>query len=117
MKNTFSIAERNHIVEAHLGFIDEIIEENGAQIRQAGLERDDTYQQLALQLIVSVAEYDADLAGDMGTYIRAQLQHELRRYAKETGRAALFIRSSSARPTFQFAVAGSGCLRPELSPC
>ena len=48
MKNHYSIAERNRIVEENLYRIDDAIRRNWALIRAAHLDRDDVYQQLAL---------------------------------------------------------------------
>lgn len=76
MKNTLSIAERNHIVEEHLWCIDVVISRNWPLIKAARLERDDVYQQLAVRLIKAVAGFDPD-KGNIGQHIFAQLQYEL----------------------------------------
>ena len=76
MKNNYSIAERNRIVEENLWRIDRIIRRNHALIRAAHLDRDDVYQQLALRLIRCVAGFDPD-KGSLGQHIHAQLQYEL----------------------------------------
>ncbi len=41
MKNNYSIAERNRIVEEHLPCIDQVIRRNRTLIRTAHLDRDD----------------------------------------------------------------------------
>ena len=51
MKNNYSIAQRNAIVEANLWCIDSVIRQNRPLMRAARLEYDDVYQQLALRLI------------------------------------------------------------------
>ena len=55
MKNNYSIAQRNAIVEANLWCIDSVIRQNRPLMRAARLEYDDVYQQLALRLIKAVA--------------------------------------------------------------
>lgn len=57
MKNNYSIAQRNAIVEDHLWCIDSIIQKNRPLMRAARLEYDDVYQQLAIRLIKAVAGY------------------------------------------------------------
>ena len=54
MKNNYSIAQRNAIVEANLWCIDSVIRQNRPLMRAARLEYDDVYQQLALRLIKAV---------------------------------------------------------------
>ena len=54
MKNNYSIAQRNAIVEDHLWCIDSIIQKNRPLMRAARLEYDDVYQQLAIRLIKEV---------------------------------------------------------------
>lgn len=44
MKNNYSIAQRNAIVEDHLWCIDSIIQKNRPLMRAARLEYDDVYQ-------------------------------------------------------------------------
>lgn len=60
MKNNYSIAQRNAIVEANLWCIDSVIRQNRPLMRAAQLEYDDVYQQLALRLIKAVAGYDPE---------------------------------------------------------
>ena len=51
MKNNYSIAERNRIVEENLHWIGKIIQRNAALMRAAHLDYDDVYQDLAIRLI------------------------------------------------------------------
>lgn len=76
MKNNYSIAQRNAIVEDHLWCIDSILQKNRPLMRAARLEYDDVYQQLALRLIKAVAEYDPE-KGNLQQHIFAQLKYEL----------------------------------------
>lgn len=76
MKNNYSIAQRNQIVEAHLWCINAVIRENALLIRAARLDRDDVYQQLAIRLIRAVEGFDPD-KGKLGQHIFAQLRYEL----------------------------------------
>ena len=70
MKNNYSLAERNRIVEEYLPYVDQ------ALIRAARLEYDDVYQQLSIRLIRAVSTYDPD-KGELGAHIWAQLRFEL----------------------------------------
>ena len=72
MKNNYSIAQRNAIVEANLWCIDSVIRQNRPLMRAARLE----YQQLALRLIKAVAGYDPE-KGRLEQHIFAQLKYEL----------------------------------------
>lgn len=76
MKNNYSIAERNRIVEEHLPCIDKVIRRNRALMRAAHLDYDDVYQQLALRLIRAVAGFDPE-KGTLEQHINAQLQYEI----------------------------------------
>ena len=76
MKNNYSIAQRNAIVEDHLWCIDSIIQKNRPLMRAARLEYDDVYQQLAIRLIKAVAGYDPE-KGDLKQHIFSQLKYEL----------------------------------------
>ena len=76
MKNNYSIAQRNAIVEANLWCIDNVIRQNRQLMRAARLEYDDVYQQLALRLIKAVAGYDPE-KGRLEQHIFAQLKYEL----------------------------------------
>ena len=73
MKNTYSILERNRIVEEHLWCIDIVMRKNHALIRAARLDYEEVYQQLALRLIRAVETFDPD----KGIHILAQLKYEL----------------------------------------
>ncbi|MCM1297760.1 MAG: hypothetical protein NC311_19660 [Muribaculaceae bacterium] len=76
MKNNYSIAERNRIVEEHLPRIDRTIRRNRALMKAAHLDYDDVYQQLAVRLIQAVAGFDPD-KGRLEQHIDAQLQYEM----------------------------------------
>ena len=76
MKNNYSIAQRNAIVEANLWCIDSVIRQNRPLMRAARLEYDDVYQQLALRLIRAVMSYDPE-KGNLEQHIFAQLHFEL----------------------------------------
>ena len=76
MKNNYSIAQRNAIVEDHLWCIDSILQKNRSLVRAARLEYDDVYQQLAVRLIKAVAGYDPE-KGSLQQHILAQLKYEL----------------------------------------
>lgn len=77
MRNTYSIEERNRIVEEHLWCIDTVMEQNRAQIKDARLEREDVYQYLCIRLIRAVGSYDND-KGTLKGYIFRQLLNELK---------------------------------------
>ena len=76
MKNNYSLAERNRIVEEYLPYVDQVIRKNRALMKAAKLEYDDVYQQLSLRLIKAVSTYDPD-KGELGAHIWAQLRYEL----------------------------------------
>lgn len=76
MKNTYSILERNRIVEEHLWCIDSVMRKNHALIRAAHLDYEDVYQQLTLRLIRAVETFDPD-KGVLRVHIFAQLRYEL----------------------------------------
>ena len=76
MKNNYSLAERNRIVEEYLPYVDQVIRRNRGLMRAARLEYDDVYQQLSLRLIRAVSPYDPD-KGELGAHIWAQLRFEL----------------------------------------
>ena len=80
MKNNYSIAQRNAIVEANLWCIDSVIRQNRPLMRAARLEYDDVYQQLALRLIRAVAGFDPQ-KGTLQQHIFAQLRMELQKTA------------------------------------
>ena len=77
MKNTYTIAQRNAIVEEHLYCIDTVIRKNSVLIRKAHLEQEDVYQDLALRLIDAVINFDPD-KDELERYIYAQLADEMR---------------------------------------
>lgn len=60
MKNNYSIAERNRIVEENLPTIDKVIRRNWRLMVTARLDYDDVYQDLAVRLIRCVENYDPD---------------------------------------------------------
>ena len=76
MKNKYSIAQRNRIVEQHLYCIDKVIGKNRGLMKAARLDYDDVYQQLSIRLIKAVAGYDP-AKGDLKQHIFAQLKYEL----------------------------------------
>jgi len=76
MKNNYTIAKRNAIVEEHLSCIDTVMRRNRKLIRDTRLDPDDVYQQLALRLVKAAGNYDPD-KGELETYIMAQLNYEL----------------------------------------
>ena len=76
MKNNYSIAERNRIVEENLPTIDKVIRRNWRLMVTARLDYDDVYQDLAVRLIRCVENYDPD-RGTLRDHIWAQLKYEL----------------------------------------
>ena len=76
MKNNYSIAERNRIVEENLHCIDSIIRKNRVLMKAAHLDYDDVYQQLAIRLIHAVTGFDPE-KGSLEQHIYAQLQYEM----------------------------------------
>ena len=76
MKNTYSIAQRNALVEEHLPCIDALMQRERKTIRNARLDSDDVYQQMALRLIKAVASFDPEKC-ELEEYITAQLDCEL----------------------------------------
>ena len=76
MKNNYSIAERNRLVEEKLPWIDRVIRQNRTLMRAAHLDYDDVYQELAVRLIRCVENFDPD-KGTLEQHIRAQLQYAL----------------------------------------
>lgn len=94
MKNNYSIAERNRIVEEHLSCIDKVIRRNIPLMRVAHLNYDDVYQDLAVRLILCVAGFDPD-KGDLEQHIMAQLQYEIAAYQE---RCDYLIHSGSHSP-------------------
>lgn len=76
MKNKYSIAERNRIVEEHLPMIDKVIRCNWPLMVAARLDYDDVYQDLAVRLIRCVENYNPD-KGTLRAHIWSQLKYEL----------------------------------------
>lgn len=76
MKNTYTIEERNRIVEEHLWCVKAVMRQNNAVIRAARMDRDDVYQQLCLRLILAAGRYDPEKS-ELSGYILRQLQYEL----------------------------------------
>ena len=76
MKNTYSIAQRNAIVEEHLDCIDIVMRRNNKLIHAAHLDEDDVYQQLALRMIQAVDTFDPE-KGNLKAHIFSQLQYEI----------------------------------------
>ena len=76
MKNNFSIAERNRIVEENLPMIDKVIRHNWPLMKAAHLDYDDVYQDLAIRLIRCVENFDPD-KGTLHAHIYSQLKYEL----------------------------------------
>ena len=76
MKNNYSIAERNRIVEENLPMIDKVIRRNWSLMIAAHLDYDDVYQDLAIRLIRCVENFDPD-KGTLHTHIYSQLKCEL----------------------------------------
>lgn len=76
MKNNYSIAERNRIVEENLPMIDKVIRRNWSLMKAAHLDYDDVYQDLAVRLIRCVESYDPD-KGTLHAHIYSQLKYEL----------------------------------------
>ena len=72
MKDNYTIAQRNALVEKYLWCIDTVLRKNRPLMRAAGLEHDDVYQQLALRLIKAVAGFDSQ-KGTLQQHIFAQL--------------------------------------------
>ena len=81
MKDKYSIAQRNRVVEENLCCIDTVLRRHQGWVRQARLEYDDLYQSLAVCLILSVEEYDSSL-GPLRPYLYRKLREELRNIPK-----------------------------------
>lgn len=77
MKNTYSIAQRNQLVEAHLWCIDKVIQQNSHLMQKMRLDYDDVYQQLAIRLIMAVSGFDP-AKGKLKQHIFAQLGYEFK---------------------------------------
>ena len=95
MKNTYSILERNRIVEEHLWCINSVMRKNHALIRAARLDYEEVYQQLALRLIRAVETFDPD-KGVLRIHILAQLKYELLSCKTPAGCTALPTRPQTS---------------------
>lgn len=84
MKNQYSIAQRNAIVEANLCKIEELTRKYDKKLKAAHLDEDDVFQQMVLRLIHAVDTYDPD-RGELDTHITAQLRYELLEMRKPGG--------------------------------
>ena len=89
MKHNYSIAERNRIVEENLPTIDKVIRRNWSLMRAAHMEYDDVYQDLAVQLIRCVDNFDPE-KGSPKAHIYSQLRYELLN-CKEVRRLTGFV--------------------------
>jgi len=76
MRNNYSIAQRNAIVEDYLWCIKAVIKQNHPLMQAAHLEYDDVYQQLAERLIRAVSGFDPE-KGNLEQHIFAQLKYEI----------------------------------------
>ena len=83
MRDKYSIAQRNRVVEENLCCIDTVLRHHQGWVRQTRLEYDDLYQSLAVCLILSVEEYDSSF-GPLRPYLYRQLQEELRKNQEES---------------------------------
>ena len=81
MKDKYSIAQRNRVVEENLCSIAPVLRLHGEWVRQTRLESHDLYQNLALCLILSVEEYESSL-GPLRPYLYRKLREELRNIPK-----------------------------------
>ena len=82
MKDKYSIAQRNRVVEENLCCIDTVLRRHQGWVRQARLEYDDLYQSLAVCLILSVEDLLTQIINDsqleLDAHLLEQLQEELR---------------------------------------
>lgn len=88
MKNTYSIAQRNALVEEHLSCIDALMQSEHKAIRAARLDSDDVYQQLALRLVMAVASFDPEKC-ELKEHIMVQLRSELQDFLHPAHRFGL----------------------------
>lgn len=96
MKNSYSIDQRNLIVEENLYRIEEMMRRNASKLRKACLDEDDVFQQLVLRLIRAVDSYAPD-KGDLDIHITAQLRYELMEMGRPGGLAERTAVVSSLR--------------------
>lgn len=76
MKNKYSVAQRNRIVEEHLSCIDQVLLRSRNWTALAHIDLDDLYQDLALCLILAVDSYHPE-AGPLRPYLIHQLEEAL----------------------------------------
>ncbi len=76
MKDKYTVAERNRIVEEQLCCIDKVLYRYRNLLHTARLEYDDLYQDLAIRLILAVDSYHPE-AGPLRPYLCDQLREEL----------------------------------------
>ncbi len=81
MKDIYSVAERNRIVEEQLCCIDKVLHRYRNLLQAARLEHDDLYQDLAIRLILAVDSYHPE-AGPLRPYLCDQLREELLAHRK-----------------------------------
>ena len=93
MKNTYTIEERNRIVEEHLWCIKAVIKQNRALIEAAHLDRDDVFQDLSIRLIRAVGSYDPD----KGTLPHDRNHRRAEGFPQERDRLAGSLRVSRVR--------------------
>ena len=79
-----TITKRNRIVEEYLWCIEKVMQQNRHIMKAANLDLDDVYQDLALRLIRTVADYEAG-EDTLEQHILSQLQKELRTVRKRYG--------------------------------
>ena len=75
MKDKYTVAERNRIVEENLTCIDQVLRRL-KWITLAHVDPDDLYQDLALRLILAVDSYHTEV-GPLRPYLIHQLEQEL----------------------------------------
>ena len=76
MKDKYTVAERNRIVEEQIDCIDKVLYRHRHLLLAARLEYEDLYQDLAIRLILAVDSYHPE-AGPLRPYLCDQLREEL----------------------------------------
>ena len=76
MKDKYTVAERNRIVEENLSCINQVLRRSRKWITLVHVDPDDLYQDLALRLILAVDSYRPE-AGPLRPYLIHQLEEEL----------------------------------------
>ena len=76
MKDKYTVAERNRIVEEQIDCIDKVLYRHRHLLLAARLEYEDLYQDLAIRLILAVDSYHTEV-GPLRTYLMGQLEQEL----------------------------------------